>query len=124
MYLVNQRIILFVKVAILFGVPLLSSFVLSWLVMWQLSAVILVFMGYILNNLYPDRILLEENTVKIKIFLCNEWFCYGANQVRYRKMSHCILLYIDGKLKYRLSMDRLSIRLYTQIITLLQPYEE
>ena len=124
MYLVNQRVILLVKMTVLLGVPLLSSFVLSWLAFWKLPSAMLVAVGFYLNNLYPDRILLEEGAVGIKVFLCNDWMTYRLEQVQYRRMEHYVLLYIDGKPTYRLSMDKLSVRLYTQMVELLQPYRD
>ena len=76
MYLVNQRVILLVKLTTLIGVPLLCSFLLPWLSFWRLPASLLVFVAFYLNNLYPDRIYLDEQTVKIKLFLYNEWLEY------------------------------------------------
>ena len=76
MYLVNQRIILLVKMTTLLGVPLLCSFLFSWLAVWRIPSVLLVLAAYYLNNLYPDRILLKESKVGIKIFLYNDWLTY------------------------------------------------
>lgn len=124
MYLVNQRVILLVKLTVLLGVPLLSSFVLPWLAAWKVPAVLLVLAGFYLNNVYPDRILLEKDTVGIKIFLHNDWFTYRPEQVQYQRSETCVYLYIDGKRRYRLSLDRLSVRLYTQMVALLEPYRQ
>ena len=63
MYLVNQRVILLVKMTVLLGVPLLCSFIVPWLDIWKLPSVVLVLTGYYLNNLYPDRILMEEGAI-------------------------------------------------------------
>lgn len=124
MYLVNQRIILLVKMTVLLGVPLLCSFLFPWLDMWRIPSVLLVLAGYYLNNIYPDRILLEEDNVGIKIFLCNDWLTYKPEQVQFAQGKHCLYLYIDGKQRYRLSMEKLSLRLYRQLTTMLQQYEE
>lgn len=122
MYLVNQRIILLVKMTVVLGIPLLCSFFLPWLAMWQLPSVALVFVAYYLNNLYPDRILLEQERVAIKIFLYNDWLVYRLEQVQYAQGKQCIYLYIDGVCRYRLSMEKLSVRLYLQLTELLEPY--
>ncbi len=124
MYLVNQRIILLVKMTTLLGVPLLCSFLFSHLAVWRIPSVLLVLAAYYLNNLYPDRILLETDKVGIKIFLYNDWMTYRPEQVQYAQGKHCLYLYIDGKQRYRLSMEKLSLRLYRQITEQLQPYEK
>lgn len=124
MYLVNQRIILLVKMTTLLGVPLLCSFLFSWLAVWRIPSVLLVLAAYYLNNLYPDRILLEESKVGIKIFLYNDWLTYRPEQVQYAQGRHCLYLYIDGRQRYRLSMEKLSLRLYRQITEQLQQYQE
>lgn len=124
MYLVNQRIILLVKMTTLLGVPLLCSFLFSWLAVWRIPSVLLVLAAYYLNNLYPDRILLKESKVGIKIFLYNDWLTYRPEQVQYAQGRHCLYLYIDGRQRYRLSMEKLSLRLYRQITEQLQQYQE
>ena len=124
MYLVNQRIILLVKMTTLLGVPLLCSFLFSWLAVWRSPSVLLVLAAYYLNNLYPDRILLEDGKVGIKIFLYNDWLTYRPEQVQYAQGRHCLYLYIDGRQCYRLSMEKLSLRLYRQITEQLQQYEK
>lgn len=124
MYLVNQRIILLVKMTTLLGIPLLSGFVVPWLSFWKLPSVLLVLAAFYLNNLYPDRIQLDNSTVKIKIFLSNQWMEYSPQQMQFRQGTHCIYLYVDGKPCYRLSMERLSLRLYRQLTELLSPYQE
>jgi len=124
MYLVNQRIILLVKLTALAGVPLLSSFVVPWLSYWQIPSAVLVLAAWYLNNWYPDRIALDERTVRIKLFLCNQWLEYATQQVQFAQGEHCLYLYVDQKRRYRLSMERLSVRLYKQLTTLLQPYEQ
>ena len=124
MYLVNQRVILLVKLTTLIGVPLLCSFLLPWLSFWRLPASLLVFVAFYLNNLYPDRIYLDEQTVKIKLFLYNEWLEYKRTQVQFQVGEQCIYLYEEGTRRYRLSMERLSVRLYNQLVELLQPYVE
>ena len=124
MYLVNQRIILLVKMTTLLGVPLLCSFLFSWLAVWRIPSVLLVLAAYYLNNLYPDRILLEESKVGIKIFLYNDWLTYRPEQVQYAQGRHCLNLYIDGQQRNRLSMEKLSLRLYRQITEQLQQYQE
>ena len=124
MYLVNQRIIQLVKVMVLLGVPLLTGFVFSQLAGWKIPAVLLVLTGYTLNNIYPDRIRMSADEVGIKIFLHNEWLCYKPEQVQYQRTESCVYLYINGKRTYRLNMDKLSVRLYTQIVELLEPYRE
>lgn len=122
MYLVNQRIILLVKMTVLLGVPLLSSFVVPWLAFWQIPSAILVLAAFYLNNWYPDRVYLDEQTIKIKLFLYNEWLEYQPQQVQFQQGGHCLYLYVDGKRRYRLSMERFSVRLYKQLTKLLQPY--
>ena len=124
MYLVNQRVILLVKLTTLIGVPLLCSFLLPWLSFWRLPASLLVFVAFYLNNLYPDRIYLDEHTVKIKLFLYNEWLEYKRTQVQFQVGEQCIYRYVEGTRRYRLSMERLSVRLYNQLVELLQPYVE
>lgn len=124
MYLVNQRVILLVKLTVLLGVPLLCSFVLPWLAVWKVPAVLLVLAGFYLNNVYPDRILLEEGAVGIKVFLYNDWLTYQLEQVQYQRGETCVYLYINGKRRYRLSLEKLSVRLYTQMAALLEPYRE
>ena len=124
MYLVNQRIIRLVKATVLLGVPLLTGFVFSQLAFWKLPAALLVATGYSLNNIYPDRIRIEEDTIGIKIFLHNDWLIYKPEQVQYQRTESCVYLYINGKRTYRLNMDKLSVRLYTQIVELLEPYRE
>ncbi len=124
MYLVNQRIILLVKMTVLLGVPLLTSFVIPWLDFWQIPSVMLVFVGFYLNNVYPDRILIEDGAIGIKIFLHNDWLTYKPEQVQYKRTETCVYLYIDGKRRYRLSLEKLSVRLYTQITETLEPYRE
>lgn len=124
MYLVNQRIILLIKMTTLLGIPLLSSFVVPWLSFWKLPSVLLVLVAFYLNNLYPDRIQLDDSTVKIKIFLSNQWLEYSPQQMQFRQRRHCIYLYVDEKPCYRLSMERLSLRLYRQLTELLVPYQE
>lgn len=124
MYLVNQCVILLVKLTTLIGVPLLCSFLLPWLSFWRLPASLLVLVAFYLNNLYPDRIYLDEQTVKIKLFLYNEWLEYQRTQVQFQVGEHCIYLYVEGKRRYQLSMERLSVRLYNQLVELLQPYVE
>ena len=59
MYLVNQRIVLWIKMTVLLGVPLLTSFVVPWLSFWQIPSALLVLVAFYLNNLYPDRIYLD-----------------------------------------------------------------
>ena len=124
MYLVNQRVILLVKLTVLLGVPLLSSFIVPWLEIWKLPSVVLSITGFYLSNRYPDRILMEEGAVGIKLFLYNDWFTYKPEQVQYQRTEHCVYLYVDGKKRYRLSLEKLSLRLYNQITTMLQPYRE
>lgn len=124
MYLVNQRVILLVKLTVLLGMPLLCSFVLPWLAVWKVPAVLLVLAGFYLNNVYPDRILLEEGAVGIKVFLYNDWLTYQPEQVQYQRGETCVYLYINGKRRYRLSLEKLSVRLYTQMAALLEPYGE
>lgn len=124
MYLINQRIILLVKMTTLLGIPLLSGFVVPWLSFWKLPSVLLVLAAFYLNNLYPDRIQLDDSTVKIKIFLSNQWMEYSPQQMQFRQGTYCIYLYVDGKPCYRLSMERLSLRLYRQLTELLSPYQE
>ena len=82
MYLVNQRIIRLVKATVLLGVPLLTGFVFSQLAFWKLPAALLVATGYSLNNIYPDRIRMEEDAIGIKIFLHNDWLIYKPEQVQ------------------------------------------
>lgn len=123
-YLVNQRIILLVKMTVLLGVPLLCSFVLPALAFWRLPSAILVLASYYLNNLYPDRIALGEGGVRLKLFLYPQWLTFSRGQIRYAQGPHCLYLYVDGKRRYRISMERLSMRLYRQITELLEPYRE
>ncbi len=124
MYLVNQRIILLVKMTVLLGVPLLSSFVVPWLSFWQIPSVLLTLATCYLNNLYPDRIYLDEEVIKIKLFLYNEWLEYDRQQIQLQQGRHCLFLYVDGTRRYRLSMERLSVRLYRQLKELLEPYSD
>ena len=124
MYLVNQRIIRLVKATVLLGVPLLTGFVFSQLAFWKLPAALLVAAGYSLNNIYPDRIRMEEDAIGIKIFLHNDWLIYKPEQVQYQRTEQCVYLYIDSKRTYRINLDKLSVRLYTQITTILKPYRE
>ncbi len=124
MYLVNQRMIRLVKVTVLMGVPLLTGFLFSQLAIWKIPAVLLVLTGYSLNNIYPDRIRIEADTIGIKIFLHNEWLVYKPEQVQYQRTEKCVYLYIDGKRTYRLNMDKLSVRLYAQMVEILKPYRE
>ena len=124
MYLVNQRIILRVKMTVLLGVPLLSSFVVPWLSFWQIPSVLLTLATCYLNNLYPDRIYLDEEVIKIKLFLYNEWLEYDRQQIQLQQGRHCLFLYVDGTRRYRLSMERLSVRLYRQLKELLEPYSD
>ena len=84
----------------------------------------LVLTGYYLNNLYPDRILMEEGAIGIKLFLFNDWFTYKPEQVQYQRTERCVYLYIAGKKRYRLSLEKLSVRLYMQITEMLKPYRE
>ncbi len=90
MYLINQRIILLVKMTVLLGVPLLCSFLFSWLSFWKLPSVLLLLAGYYLNNCYPDRILIESDKIEIKIFLYPEWIVYQPQQLQYQQGKHCI----------------------------------
>jgi hypothetical protein len=124
MYLVNQRIIRLVKATVLLGVPLLTGFVFSQLAFWKLPAALLVATGYSLNNIYPDRIRMEEDAIGIKIFLHNDWLIYKPEQVQYQRTEQCVYLYIDGKRTYRINLNKLSVRLYMQITTILKPYRE
>ena len=124
MYLVNQRIIRLVKATVLLRVPLLTGFVFSQLAFWKLPAALLVATGYSLNNIYPDRIRIEEDAIGIKIFLHNDWLIYKPEQVQYQRTEQCVYLYIDGKRTYRINLDKLSVRLYTQITAILKPYRE
>jgi hypothetical protein len=124
MYRMNQRIILLVKMTVLLGVPLLSSFVVPWLSRWQIPSVLLVLAAYFLNNVYPDRIYLDERVVQVKLFLYPEWLEYPRTQVQVQQGRHCVYLYINGKRRYRISMERLSVRLYRQLWALLEPYEK
>lgn len=124
MYLVNQRIIRLVKATVLLGVPLLTGFVFSQLAFWKLPAALLVATGYSLNNIYPDRIRMEEDAIGIKIFLHNDWLIYKPEQVQYQRTEQCVYLYIDGKRTYRINLDKLSVQLYTQITAILKPYRE
>ena len=124
MYLVNQRIIRLVKATVLLGVPLLTGFVFSQLAFWKLPAALLVATGYSLNNIFPDRIRMEEDAIGIKIFLHNDWLIYKPEQVQYQRTEQCVYLYIDGKRTYRINLDKLSVRLYTQITAILKPYRE
>ena len=124
MYLVNQRIIRLVKATVLLGGPLLTGFVFSQLAFWKLPAALLVATGYSLNNIYPDRIRMEEDAIGIKIFLHNDWLIYKPEQVQYQRTEQSVYLYIDGKRTYRINLDKLSVRLYTQITAILKPYRE
>ena len=124
MYLVNQRIVLWIKMAVLLGVPLLTSFVVPWLSFWQIPSALLVLVAFYLNNLYPDRIYLDEKVVKIKLFLCNEWLEYERQQIKLQPGKHCLFLYVDGKCHYQLSMEHLSVRLYKQLKELLEFYPD
>ena len=124
MYLINQRIIRLVKATVLLGVPLLTGFVFLQLAFWKLPAALLVATGYSLNNIYPDRIRMEEDAIGIKIFLHNDWLIYKPEQVQYQRTEQCVYLYIDGKRTYRINLDKLSVRLYTQITAILKPYRE
>lgn len=116
MYLINQRIILMVKASVLLGIPLLSSFVVPWFSNWKIPAIGLILIGYFLNNIYPDRIDFGvDGKMRIKVFLFPDWMVYELSQVEMTQGKHCIYLYIDGKRKYRISMEKLSLRLYHQL---------
>lgn len=121
MYLVNQRVILLVKMSVLLGVPLLTSFLLPYLAQWRMLSVLLVLAAFYLNNVYPDRISIEGDRVRIKLFLYPEWMEYKAAELLYERGSHCVYLHADGKRRYRLSLEKLSVRLYRQITETIQP---
>ena len=117
-----------VKASVLLGIPLLSSFVVPWFSNWKIPAIGLILIGYFLNNIYPDRIDFGmDGKMRIKVFLFPDWIVYDLRQVEMKQGKHCIYLYIDGKRKYRISMEKLSLRLYKQIkalIPLHEPYKK
>lgn len=115
MYRVNQPIITFVKISFLFGAPLVFSFLFTHLFPYRILCIGLLLVAFFLNNLYPDRIILEQTQIHIKLFLCNDWFRYERSRVAFRQGRHCIDIEIDGKKKYRLSMERLSRSLYEEL---------
>ena len=121
MYLINQRVILLVKMTVLLGVPLLTSFLLPYLAQWRMLSVLLVLASFYLNNVYPDRISIEEDRIRIKLFLYPQWMEYKATELQYEHGSHCVYLHAGGKRRYRLSLEKLSVRLYRQITETLQP---
>lgn len=120
MYLVNQRVMLLVKMTALLGYPLLCSFLLPHLAIWRIPSVVLSLAACYLNNRYPDRIALDEKTVRIKLFLHNDWLIFPCEQVEFTQDSRELVLYVEDKPRYYLQMERLSLRLYRQLTTLLQ----
>ena len=115
MYKVNQRLMKFVRICFLFGMPLLVSFVFSHMANYRLLCVGLLLIAFYLNGIYPDRIGLIDEKLQLKLFLKNDWLIYSLDEVDFVQGKRFIYVVIKGKKKYRITMEKLSVRLYEEL---------
>lgn len=118
MFKVNQKMIKCIMAGVVLGMPLIFSFVLEWMGQYRMVSIVLLVVSFCLNNRYPDRLVLEEGQLKVKLFLVNEWMVYPMDQVKFSQEKGYIALQVSAKKVYHISMDGLSMRLYGQ----LKPY--
>lgn len=95
--------------------PLLVSFVLPPLAVYRWLSVMMIFTAAWLNNVYPAFILLEDNQIKIKNTLSFAWHSYRLEQLTITIEKNYLRLQTDSQY-YRLSMTRLSVRLYQELL--------
>ena len=118
MYRINQDAVIGIKMGFFLGVPLLSSFLLAALAPYRLLAVVLILAGYWLNNLYPERIEIRDDCVALKLLLSKQWIEIPHQQLAIEAKTNYLVLHSENKTNYRISVKRLSVRLYKQ----LEPY--
>lgn len=120
MYQINQQAILGAKFGLFLGIPLLSSFLVARLAMYRPLSVVLIFIGYWLNNSYPEKIDIRPDCVALKLFLRGQWLEIPNDQLSIEVKPQYLLLYDKGKPRYRISAKKLSVRLYKQLEPFLQ----
>lgn len=118
MYQINQEAMLCVKFGFFLGVPMLSSFLLPSLAAYRLMSVVLVLAGYWLNNIYPEKIEIRPDGVALKLLLNRQWIEIPNEELSVEVKIHYLLVHNNSKMAYRISVKRLSVRLYKQ----LEPY--
>ena len=95
--------------------PLLVSFVLPPLAVYRWLSVMMIFAAAWLNNVYPAFILLEDNQIKVKNTLSFAWHSYHLEKLTITIEKNYLCLQTDSQY-YRLSMTRLSVRLYQELL--------
>lgn len=115
MYRVNEKIVFTIKFCFFLGMPLLVSFVLPPLAVYRWLSVMMIFAAVWLNNVYPAFILLEDNQIKIKNTLSFAWHSYRLERLTITAEKNYLRLQTDSQY-YRLSMTRLSVRLYQELM--------
>lgn len=122
-YKVNQPIMVWVKATALFGLPMLCSFVIGRWSMYQFPSLVLVLIAYYLNNVYPDRVLLEPEGMQVKFFLKNDWVSIPYRELRLAQEEHALRLVWENHSPMKLSMKHLSVLLYNQLSEKIQRAE-
>lgn len=115
LYRINQEAIFGAKFGFFLGVPLLAGFLLPPLAAYRLLSIVLVLIGYWLNNVYPEKIEIRPECVAIKLLLSREWIEIPNEQLLIEAKASYLLLHSQQKIAYRISTKRLSVRLYKQL---------
>lgn len=115
MYSVNRKIVFTVKFCFFLGLPLLVSFVLDGLKIYRLLALMLTFTAFYLNNSYPELVEINDCIIAFKMPLLSKWHSYSVEQITIERRKNELLLLTSDGCRYRLSNDRLSVRLYEQL---------
>ena len=114
MYRVNHTIIRLIQTGFLFGMPLLTSFIIPSLHSYRYLCIGILVLTFYWNHYYPDRIAIDESTdkVHIKLFLRNEWLMYNRSQVRFVQTKRWLAILIDDKSRFRIVLHQMPTGLY------------
>lgn len=115
LYRINQEAILGAKFGFFLGVPLLCSFLLPALASYRMLSIVLVLIGYWLNNIYPEKIEIRPDCVAVKLLLSRDWIEMANEDLTVEVKANYLVLHSHQKVTYRISMKRLSVRLYKQL---------
>ena len=91
--------------------------------MYQFPSLVLVLIAFYLNNVYPDRVLLEPERMQVKFFLKNDWVSSPYKELRLVQEEHALRLMWENHSPMKLSMKHLSVRLYNQLSEKIQRVE-
>lgn len=120
MYVVNQKATLCIKFCFFIGMPLLSSFILPGLANYRFLSVALTATAYILGRYYPDKIEIQSDRIRIKLFLLKDWIDIPLEDLRIERKVRYLVLVGQERVRYCLSLEKLSIRLYDQLMPFME----